>query len=91
MKHPKEFHNFISLMVTFACLSFVLYQSHECWLKYYTLPKSTDVSIQKAESYPEVTLCPKDLKAASLTVANASSRISSSVEPSDSLDLKISV
>ena len=49
-------------MVTFACLSFVLYQSHECWLKYYTLPKSTDVSIQKAESYPEVTLCPKDLK-----------------------------
>ena len=48
-------------MITFACLSFVLYQSHKCLLKYYSSPKSADVSIQKAESHPEVTLCPKDL------------------------------
>ena len=49
-------------MIIVACLSFVLYQSHECWLKYYGLPKFTDVSFQKAESYPEVTFCHKNLK-----------------------------
>ena len=62
MKHTKELHTLISLMVTSACLSFVLYQSNECWLKYCASPKSTDVSIQKAELYPEVTICPHNLQ-----------------------------
>ena len=61
MKHAKDCQYFISLMITFGCLTFVLYQSRKCLLKYYTFPKSADVSIQKAESYPEVTICPKDL------------------------------
>ena len=49
----------LSLLISIACLTFVLYQGYKCWNKYATVPKSTDVSIEKARQYPDVTICPR--------------------------------
>ena len=57
MKHSKEYHYIFHIFDDHICLSIFC-----SVLKYYGLPKFTDVSFKKAESYPEVTFCPKDLK-----------------------------
>ena len=51
----------LSLLISIACLTFVLYQGYKCWTKYATVPRSTDVSIEKARQYPDVTICPRQL------------------------------
>ena len=48
----------LSFLVSLSCATFVVYQGYKCWTKYETVPKTTHVSIEKSQWYPDVTFCP---------------------------------
>ena len=52
----------LTQILTISCALFVFYQGYKCVKKYDSDPKTTHVSIKKAESHPDVTICPKNVE-----------------------------
>ena len=52
----------LTQILTLSCAVFVLFQGYKCVKKYDSAPTTTHVSIKKATSHPEVTICPKNVK-----------------------------
>ena len=63
MKQMDECKIVIGLMkftIQFVCFTFVAYQTYQCFEKFLSQPKNTEISIKHADEYPypDVTLCP---------------------------------
>ena len=61
-KVTKLVDEYLTHIITLCCAVFVFLQGCKCVMKYDSFPTSTDVSIKKAETYPEVTICPLSTK-----------------------------
>ena len=48
----------LTFLFSISCVSFVFYQGNNCWIKYKTIPQTTQVSIEKATRHPDITFCP---------------------------------
>ena len=48
----------LTFLFSLSCVSFVLYQGYNCWIKYKANPQTTQVSIEKATRHPDITFCP---------------------------------
>ena len=48
----------LTFLFSLSCVSFVFYQGNNCWIKYKTIPQTTQVSIEKATRHPDITFCP---------------------------------
>ena len=55
--------NFVSYVITFLCLLFVIYKAQECFAKFLDKPESTDVLIEHAakHDYPTISVCLNDI------------------------------
>ena len=48
----------LTFLFSLSCVSIVFYQGYNCWVKYKSNPQTTQVSIEKATRYPDITFCP---------------------------------
>ena len=59
----RSIFDFVSLIITLLCVSFVAYKAQECIAKYVSEPESTDVAIERASKhkYPAISICLNDI------------------------------
>ena len=48
----------LTFIFSLSCVSIVFYQGYNCWIKYKSNPQTTQVSIEKATRFPDITFCP---------------------------------
>ena len=48
----------LTFLFSLSCVSIVFYQGYNCWIKYKSNPQTTQVSIEKATRFPDITFCP---------------------------------